>query len=212
MRFALIKDGAVAEWREYESQPPCKYIDGLPTIRPVVVFDPPPYDRLTQKLQRETVVFDDVVEVKYTIINLPPDVAEARQADDGSAGAHHRDRILGERVERERIGLHAAAEMLQTHLQRGFQHPERGVADHKIDAVEFLLKFREGFLDAAGIGDIGLHREGFSPHPADEFADRFGLLVAVVIEDRDVAARRGELQRSGTTDPPGPAGDKGNFS
>lgn len=73
-QYAIVFNGVAEKFREYPSQPPCKMIDGKPTVRPVVkpaLGENQVYDGF--------VVYDDRVE--YVIRDLSAQEIAAKDQD-----------------------------------------------------------------------------------------------------------------------------------
>jgi hypothetical protein len=120
---------------------------------------------------------------------------------------HERDGALGQQGQRQGVGLQAPAPVLERHLQHGLEHAGGRIAHEEVEAVEVPAEFGEELLDALGVADVGLDRAGAPAHGPDPRADGLGLVVAIVVVDGHVAARRGQLVRDGPTDAPRRPGD-----
>lgn len=79
MKFAKVINGVVDEYKEFDSQPECKIIAGLPTIRPVVELTKPGFDPITQRLDKVVTIFDDRVEWAWTAVALSLEQVAANQ-------------------------------------------------------------------------------------------------------------------------------------
>lgn len=84
MKFALVIDNQIKEFRDYDSQPDCKIINGLKTIRPVVEITDS-YDANTQKLVQTEVIYDDKVEVRFVATTMTPDEINTYKQNKNSA-------------------------------------------------------------------------------------------------------------------------------
>ena len=81
MKFALILDNEVKEYRQYPEQPECKLINGLKTIRPVEE-EAQPSIGVNQKLVGPTVaILDDKVIHSWQAVDLTPEELKARVPD-----------------------------------------------------------------------------------------------------------------------------------
>ena len=76
--------------------------------------------------------------------------AQARHRDDARAGRHQRQSALREQVQRQRVGLHAPAPVLERHVHRWLQHAAGRVADQDVEPVEVLAELGEDLVDAVG--------------------------------------------------------------
>ena len=65
--FAVVFDNEVRELREFDEQPPCKMINGLPTVRPFIEKTPAAGEK-----KGGYIIFDDRVEREI----LPKDAAD----------------------------------------------------------------------------------------------------------------------------------------
>jgi hypothetical protein len=88
VKYALVVDNRVAEYRIYDQPPECKHIDGLPMLRPLSELPPPVFDPDLQTLQPSINVLPDRVELGHVVVDLP--VAQAI-ANLGRALATHLD-------------------------------------------------------------------------------------------------------------------------
>jgi hypothetical protein len=81
MKFALVLNNEVKEYRQYPEQPVCKIIDGLKTIRPVEE-EAQPSIGVNQKLVGPTVsILDDKVIHSWQAVDLTPEEIKARIPD-----------------------------------------------------------------------------------------------------------------------------------
>lgn len=77
MKYAIVLDGAVQGYREYNEQPLCKIIDGLATLRPVSdipvsgQFNPAYFSEHTT-----VEVFDDEVVCTHTLVPVELEIAK----------------------------------------------------------------------------------------------------------------------------------------
>lgn len=85
MKFALVFDGVVREYRDYPVLPPCKKVNDVPVLRPVVEVPGPAVDGDLYKINREVTVFDDRVEHSY--VATPVDLAMAKTIQRGRINA-----------------------------------------------------------------------------------------------------------------------------
>lgn len=76
MKFALVIEGAVREYRDYPTTPECKYIDGKPMLRPAVEAAYPVVDVALYNVTPTVTIFDDRVERGYAV--APVDLATAK--------------------------------------------------------------------------------------------------------------------------------------
>lgn len=77
MKFAVIMDGGILEFREYTEPPESKHIDGKPVLRPVSEAAKPAFDSATQTLVSADTIHDDHVARAWTAQPLPFDQAGA---------------------------------------------------------------------------------------------------------------------------------------
>ena len=75
-----------------------------------------------------------------------------------------------------------------------------------------LRELGEELVDAVGNADARLDRDGAPAERADLGAQRFGLVGAVVVVDRDVAALGRELERDRAADAARGAADERDFA
>ena len=73
MKFALIRDNQVVEYRDYQAQPECRVVAGLPVLRPVVELPRPAYDPDLQRLDQVVTILDAHVEHSWTAVSLDTD-------------------------------------------------------------------------------------------------------------------------------------------
>lgn len=68
-RYALIRDGGIAEYREAEQGSPAHKLapDGGPLLRPVIDPGAPPYNAALESLTQGTEISPDAVAVVYTV-------------------------------------------------------------------------------------------------------------------------------------------------
>lgn len=76
MEYALIRDNAIVEYRDYPSPPECKHIDGKPMLRPVVESPRPAADAEFYSITQTVAIFDDRVEAGWMV--TPVDLAAAK--------------------------------------------------------------------------------------------------------------------------------------
>lgn len=69
-KYALIYNGGVTDYREYDTPPIPRYINGKPILRPVVYVQSPEYNHLTERRVESLLVLDDRVEVFYEIVPI----------------------------------------------------------------------------------------------------------------------------------------------
>lgn len=79
MKFALIINNEIKEYREYPSQPDCKIIGGLPVIRPVVEGTKPAFDPQTEQLAKTETIQPTQVDWTYSVVPLPAETIAANQ-------------------------------------------------------------------------------------------------------------------------------------
>lgn len=77
MKYALIKNDTVIEYREYQTAPECRIVDGLPVLRPVVELPKPDFEPDLQRVDETVQIFDNRVEVGWTVVALPAEQIEA---------------------------------------------------------------------------------------------------------------------------------------
>ncbi len=77
MKYALIRDDQIAEYRDYAAAPESKRINGLPMLRPVVDLPQPAYDPDLHRLEATVTIYDDRVEHGWTEVAL--DLAEVKR-------------------------------------------------------------------------------------------------------------------------------------
>ncbi len=94
----------------------------------------------------------------------------------------------------------------------GLSTPEAALLTRMSRRSKCRRELGEELRHALGLADVGLDRAGAAPRGPDRRADRLGLVVAVEVVDRHVAARRGQLERDGATDAPGGPGDQRDLS
>lgn len=82
MKYALIRDDQIAEYRDYAAAPESKHINGLPMLRPVVELPQPVYDPGLQRLDKTVIILDDRVEHGWTAVALDLDEVKRRKFDE----------------------------------------------------------------------------------------------------------------------------------
>lgn len=71
MKFALVFDEKVVEYREYDEQPECKVIGGRNTIRPVEELARPLYNALTHTVEKTETVMPTKVVIGWNVVARP---------------------------------------------------------------------------------------------------------------------------------------------
>lgn len=71
MRFALVLNNEIKEYRDYPSQPECKMIDGLKSIRPCMEIEQPAYNPNMHVLVPAETIYPDRVELTWTAQERP---------------------------------------------------------------------------------------------------------------------------------------------
>src|SRR6185369_3142847 len=136
---------------------------------------------------------------------------KTRQADDPASVCHERYGLLCQSVQAERIRLHATPPVLQRPLQRRAENADGCVAHEDVHAIELLAENRESLGNALGAANIGLDGQRPSIKGTNVAANLFSSFVAIVINDRYVAASSRQFQRDSATDATGTSGDKRDF-
>lgn len=77
MKYALIINGRVADYRDLDSLPVCKHIDGLPMLRPVLIDTMPEVDQGYYSLRQVETVNDDSVHVAWVADPVDLEIARA---------------------------------------------------------------------------------------------------------------------------------------
>lgn len=70
MKYALIYNNTVSDYRDYDTPPIPRYINGKPILRPVIYIDSPSYDHTIERRVESILVLDDRVEVFYEIVPI----------------------------------------------------------------------------------------------------------------------------------------------
>src|SRR5438034_8670289 len=125
---------------------------------------------------------------------------------------HQRDRALSEQIDGKRVGFETPAPVLDAHLQYGFQHTRRGVRHDDVDMIEVLAELAEDLVDALRYADAALDRDSVPSGRAKLRAQRFRLVMAVVVIDGNVGAACGKLTRDRAPDATGSARDERNLT
>src|SRR6185436_3456647 len=100
---------------------------------------------------------------------------------------------------------------LQRQLQRRAENADGCVAHEDVHAIELLAESRESLGNALGAANIGLDGQRPSIKGTNVAANLFSSFVAIVINDRYVAAGSRQFQRDGATDATRTSGDKRDF-
>lgn len=79
MEYALIRDNAIIEYRDYPSPPECKLVAGKPMLRPVSHAPRPSVDPELYSVKPSRTIFDDRVEAGWTVTPVSLDVAKSIQ-------------------------------------------------------------------------------------------------------------------------------------
>lgn len=111
MKFALIRNNLVQEYRHYTTTPESRVVEGLPVLRPVVDLPKPAFDPDLQRLEEAVQIFDDRVEVGWDVVALPAEQVIANL--DRKLVAHMHERA----AERRYDSIHTAA------LRAGYPGP-----------------------------------------------------------------------------------------